>query len=293
MAEESPIHQIIHTGSKRVIFIGDVHGCFEELMNLLTLCNSTQDDVVCLLGNLTDKGPSSIEVLNFVRTASNIYSVMGNHDLKVIKAYRSHINGSGLKKKYSFVQKMTQADYDWLFNLPYVISFPDQKAIAVHAGLVPGIPIDDQPLVHMVTMRNLSPQPDQTWLPLERPDAGVPWASVWEGPMHVYFGHDSKRGLQNWKFATGIDTGCCKGYHLTAIVLPGGESISVPSKSRAPPPHALPVTQATPVATIAEPNGNALSGNPKNVEILADQRSEPYKDQTTDCMKDCVRCIVM
>ncbi len=65
----------------RLIVIGDVHGCLNELKLLLQQCEYSyhNNDRVLLLGDLVNKGPYSAEVIQFARE-NNFFSIRGNHD---------------------------------------------------------------------------------------------------------------------------------------------------------------------------------------------------------------------
>ena len=61
---------------------------------------------------------------------------------------------------------------------------------------------------------------DDVWIGTSKASKGEAWASNWNGPRHIVFGHDAMRKLQQYPCATGIDTGCVYGNALTACILP-------------------------------------------------------------------------
>jgi diadenosine tetraphosphatase ApaH/serine/threonine PP2A family protein phosphatase len=217
---------------RRTIFVGDVHGCLDELTALLRLAEvepaRASRDRVILLGDLTAKGPDSQGVLALIRERG-FEAVLGNHDAKVLSLGR-HEKSAGkdpdIGEHARVAATLKQADWDLLESLPLTIVVPDVNAIAVHAGLVPGVPLADQPRKFLLNLRSITPEGE----PSKRVSDGVPWASLWPGPEHVVFGHDAVRGLQRHPFATGLDTGCVYGGALSALILPANRIISTPAR---------------------------------------------------------------
>lgn len=68
----------------RVVIVGDVHGCYDELRRLLDKCRAGADTTVILVGDLVNKGPYSAEVVAYARQ-NGILSVRGNHDEALLK----------------------------------------------------------------------------------------------------------------------------------------------------------------------------------------------------------------
>lgn len=125
--------------------------------------------------------------------------------------------------KYAWTDDLSDVNVSYLESLPFTIKIPYHNCIVVHAGLIPGLSLEDHDENDMVMMRNLNvvEQADTgtTYEAIWHENEGQAWASIWPGPEHVYFGHDAKRMLQQHTFATGLDSGCVYGRKLTAIIL--------------------------------------------------------------------------
>ena len=67
--------------ASRTIVVGDLHGCYDELQDLLTQVAFSEDDRVISVGDLITKGPKNREVLELFMSDKRFTAVMGNHDL--------------------------------------------------------------------------------------------------------------------------------------------------------------------------------------------------------------------
>ena len=214
----------------RTILIGDVHGCLPELERLLhEVAFDAASDRVILVGDLTAKGPDSAGVVAMARERG-FGAVLGNHDAKVLSLRQAgSLDATRAAEPGTHAHvaaRLGAGDWRYLEELPLYLSLPDLATLVVHGGLVPGVPLTEQPRHLLLNMRSITPKGE----PSKRVHDGVPWGSRWPGPTHVVFGHDAVRGLQQHPYATGLDTGCVYGRALTALILPERRLVSVPAR---------------------------------------------------------------
>jgi hypothetical protein len=219
----------------RTIIVGDVHGCREELEELLERCGARPGERVILAGDLVAKGPDSAGVVAWARRWG-AEGVLGNHDAHVlrvreIRAGRRADEGREIKPEHDLVvATLGEDDWRYLEGLPLYLRLGperpgDPDTVVLHAGAVPGVPLERQEREHLITLRSI--KDDGT--PTKRLK-GRPWAALWTGPERIVFGHDALRGLQQHPLATGLDTGCVYGGMLTALVLPERRLVQVPAR---------------------------------------------------------------
>src|SRR5687767_10053012 len=165
----------------RTLIIGDIHGCYDELVKLIEKLALTSDDRVVAVGDLTVRGPSNRPVLDLFSTDPRFSSVMGNHDLALVQYWRGERASLSLEQEKTFTALQTADNryLRYLASLPFLIDL--NSHVVVHAGIRPGIPPTEQSIEDLILLRTLGE--DRTSCD------GTPWYEVYEGPPIAVFGH--------------------------------------------------------------------------------------------------------
>jgi hypothetical protein len=223
----------------RTLFIGDVHGCADELADLLAACSFGSGDELVFVGDLVAKGPDSRGVLAQVRE-HGARCVRGNHDHAVLR-WKDPL-AQGLAPEHGphhlrVARSLSAEDWAVLGTLPLFLCIASCSVIVVHAGLVPGIALAEQQPDMLMNLRTL--RADGTGS--RRAEDGVLWGTRWAGPELVIFGHHATAGLQRHPHAIGLDSGCVYGGQLSAYIWPENRVVSVPARKAYAPPGVEPV----------------------------------------------------
>ncbi|WP_274571543.1 symmetrical bis(5'-nucleosyl)-tetraphosphatase [Neisseria leonii] len=118
--------------------IGDLQGCFEPLQRLLAQIGfSHSRDTLWLTGDLINRGPQSLECLQFCMAhEGSVQTVLGNHDLHLLALMHGH---GRIKRGDTIADLLTHPEAEriknWLLRQPLLRRH--QNYLLVHAGLLP------------------------------------------------------------------------------------------------------------------------------------------------------------
>jgi len=226
--------------TKRHIFIGDIHGCIDEFNELLKKVSYNRDeDRVILLGDLIDRGPDSVAVVRKARELK-LECVMGNHEHKYLKWFRSQGTRVDVYDRRDFYSQFSDQDITYIHDMPTYIELPD--VVVVHAGLKPGIPISSQTKDDLMYLRYTDA--DRKFISLKKINklgkeetGAIFWTQFWYGPKSVVYGHNVHsyedpliEEIIPGVTCYGLDTGCCFGGRLTALIWETKEIVQVQAK---------------------------------------------------------------
>jgi serine/threonine protein phosphatase 1 len=193
----------------RTVIVGDIHGCYDELIELLAKADLRPEDLLISVGDVVDRGPAPAEVVRFLRDRPNSVVVMGNHE-------RKHVRGI-----FSYAQEITRLQLgtgyaeavEWMRTLPYY--YENEHVRVVHAALLPGVALADQPEDILCGTTS-----GERALAARLPDGH--WHEHYTDAKPVAFGHHvaGRDPLLRDGVVFGLDTGACHGWNLTALSLP-------------------------------------------------------------------------
>jgi hypothetical protein len=213
----------------RLIAIGDIHGCHLEFAELLARLELQPADRLILLGDLVNRGPDSISVIDLARKHATV-SLLGNHELRLLKFRRSGDKKHLKEGDMATVARLRPEDWTYLEAMPLTFEEPELNTVFVHAGFLPGEPWQKQP-PEVVTRIQVV---DWAGRPAQRSDdpGAPPWADLWSGPPFVIYGHTPRPAVYKLKWSLGLDTSCVFGGNLTAYLLPEKRFLQVRARQR-------------------------------------------------------------
>ena len=209
--------------------IGDIHGQFYKLVDLLDIINPDKDDTIVFLGDYIDRGSFSYNVIEHLIAYSETHKCIflkGNHE-DMFMDYMSGINedvftrNGGMRTvdtyhemgydihPRTYYRDRTLPDTHMTFFQQLKVYHETDDYIFVHAGLTPNVPLEQQREDTMLWIRFSFIMSEYDW------------------GKRVIFGHtpDDRVLIEDNKIC--IDTGAAYGGKLTAIKLPEMEITSV------------------------------------------------------------------
>ena len=245
--------------------IGDVHGCYDELVMLLDVLGyaTDADGVLChpdnrrviFLGDLVDRGPGIVEVLKLVMrmvAAGSALCVPGNHEMKLLRK----LQGKDVKVTHGLAETLAQLDAlpadehrAFVEQLKVFIDglvshywLDGGKLVVAHAGLKETMHGRGSSAVRAFCLYGeTTGETDEFGLPVR-----FNWASEYRGDAIVVYGHTPTPSPEWLNKTICVDTGCVYGGSLSALRYPELEVRSVPAARVYVEPHRplVPVTDA-------------------------------------------------
>lgn len=222
--------------------IGDVHGCSEEMFELIDKLGYVREPEVfhpegrtlIFLGDLVDRSPDPVGVLKFVMQAvqqESALAVPGNHDIKLVKA----LDGKPVQLNHGLAETMEllkaepeefrQEVETFLRDLVSHAVLDGGRLCVAHAGLREEMQGRGSGVVRDFALYGeTTGEIDEFGLPVR-----YEWAKEYRGKATVVFGHTPVPEAEWLNNTIDIDTGCCFGGKLTALRYPERELVSVPA----------------------------------------------------------------
>src|SRR4051812_5827235 len=221
--------------------IGDVHGCFDELKQLMEKLGYGIEGTDVLvpegrkavfLGDLVDRGPRTPDVLKLVMRMveeGKAICVPGNHDMKLMRKLKgrdvriAHGLAESLEQVSQQPAEFAQDAAKFLDDLVSHYVLDDGNLVVAHAGMKEEMQGRGSGKVRDFALYGeTTGETDEYGLPIR-----YNWAADYRGKAMVVYGHTPIREPEWLNRTINIDTGCVFGGKLTALRYPEKELVFV------------------------------------------------------------------
>jgi protein phosphatase len=230
--------------------IGDIHGCFEELQQLLHLLgyrhtseydcyNHPADRKAIFLGDIVDRGPNSTAVIDLViamvKQNQAIY-LPGNHCDKFVRYLQGNnvMINHGLENTLENLkiydakarEYLSQQFIEMYEQAPPYLMLDNDKLLVSHAGLPEAFHGRLSNKIRSFALYgDVTGKIDECGRPMRRD-----WAKEYRGKTLVVYGHTPTLYPRFVNNTINIDQGCVFGGSLSALRYPERELVSIPAK---------------------------------------------------------------
>ncbi|MGA9287897.1 MAG: bis(5'-nucleosyl)-tetraphosphatase PrpE [Anaerobacillus sp.] len=227
--------------------IGDIHGCYDELVSLTTRLGYDWTSGIPLHasgrklvfpGDLTDRGPDSLSIISIVATLVELGNGLycpGNHCNKLYRYMigRNVQQTHGLETTVSELNALPTIERDAIKqkfislyeHAPLYLSLADGELICAHAGIPERyIGQSDKKVKTFVLYGDINGESHPNGMPVRKD-----WASDYLGESLIVYGHTPVKEPRWVNHTVNIDTGCVFGGKLTALRYPELNTLSVDS----------------------------------------------------------------
>ncbi len=230
--------------------IGDVHGCFNELIQLLEKLgysvkknnddrfdvSAPSDRKAFFVGDLVDRGPNNVEVLRLVMDmvkGGTALCVPGNHDVKLNR----YLTGRKVQLTHGLEETVQEISYEseefrnevseFIDGLVGHMVLDEGKLVVAHAGMKSEYQGRGSAITRSFALYGeTTGETDEYGLPVR-----YNWAKDYRGKALVVHGHTPIPESEFYNNTICVDTGCVFGGKLTALRYPEKQLVSIPAES--------------------------------------------------------------
>jgi len=229
--------------SKRVLAIGDPHGCVDSVRALIDKVQLTKEDVLTFCGDYVDRGPSIPQLIDYLielkREFPTTRFCMGNHDEMWIDYLKCNLrmdsmqtflyNGGGTTiNQYDDYLKyprgagflkfedLPDSHQEFYNSLETIVIDEEHQCVFVHAGLRPSVSLIEQNQKDLIWIRDTFLRSDYKW-----------------GDFTITHGHtpmtvsEARKYHEKIPSRFNVDNGCVFGYNLSCVNVETGTVWSV------------------------------------------------------------------